>query len=49
MRQLDKNGKPHGSRIVGERELVSHVEDGWEIMKELRNGRFQIKKSNHNV
>jgi hypothetical protein len=41
------NGKPFVSKVIEERALVSHVEDGWEIIRELSNGRFLIKRSNH--
>lgn len=47
MPQLNNNGKPYRSKIIGEKELVPYVEDGWEIMRELSNGKFLIKKSNH--
>jgi len=47
MPQLNSNGKPYSSKIVGEDQLVQYVEEGWEIVKELSNGRFLIKKSNH--
>jgi hypothetical protein len=50
MPQLSNNsGKPYRSRIIVEEELVPHVEEGWEIVKELSNGRFLIKKSNHTL
>jgi len=49
MPQLTNNGKPYQSKIIGEKELVHHVEDGWEIVRELTNGRFLIKKPNHTV
>ena len=45
--QLSNNGKPYRSKIISENELPSHVEDGWEILRELKNGRFLIKRSNH--
>ena len=47
MPQLSNNGKPYQSNIINEKELVSHVEDGWEIIRELSNGKFLIKKPNH--
>ena len=45
--QLNSNGKPYRSKIIGEKELAPHIEEGWEIVKELSNGRFLIKKQNH--
>jgi len=45
--QLGKNGKPYRSKIVNENELPSYVEDGWEIVKELSNRKFLIKRPNH--
>ena len=39
--------KPYQSKIIGEDELVQYVEDGWEIVRELRSGRFLVKKPNH--
>ena len=45
--QLSNNGKPYRSKIISENELPSHVEDGWEILRELKNGRFLIRRSNH--
>lgn len=47
MPQLNNNGKPYQSKIIGEKELVPYVEDGWDIVRELSNGRFLIKKPNH--
>jgi hypothetical protein len=49
MPQLNNNGKPYQSKIVSEEELVPYVEDGWEIVRELSNRRYLIKKLNHNV
>ena len=40
MPQLSNNGKPYQSKIIGEKELVPCVEDGWEIVRELSNGRL---------
>ena len=47
MPQLNNNGKPYQSKIIGEKELVSYVEEGWLIVRELSNGKFLIKKPNH--
>ncbi len=41
------NGKPYQSKIVNEKELVSHMEDGWEIIRELANGNCLLIKPNH--
>ncbi len=43
----DRNGKPYQSKIVNEKELVSHMEEGWEIIRELANGKFLLRKPNH--
>jgi len=45
--QLNNNGKPFQSKIIAEKELVPYVEEGWEIVKELSNKKFIIKKPNH--
>jgi len=45
--QLGNNGKPYRSKIISEDELPSYVEDGWEIVKELSNRKFLIKRPNH--
>lgn len=47
MPQLNNNGKPYQSKIIGEKELVQYVEDGWEIVRELSNEKFLVKKPNH--
>jgi hypothetical protein len=39
--------KPYQSKIIGESELVTHIEGGWEIVRELSNERFLVKRSNH--
>ena len=49
MPQLKNNGKPYQSKIICEKELVPYVEDGWEIVRELINGRFLVKKLNHTM
>jgi hypothetical protein len=48
-KMLNNNGKLYQSKIIGEKELVPYIEDGWEIVKELRNRKFLIKKPNHIV
>lgn len=47
--QLGNNGKPYRSKIISENELPLYIEDGWEIVKELSNRKFLIKRSNHVV
>ena len=39
--------KPYQSKIISENELVIYVEDGWEIVRELSDKRFLMKKPNH--
>lgn len=39
--------KPYKSKIIEEEQLIQHVEEGWEVVKELRNGRFLLRKQNH--
>jgi len=41
------NNKPYASKIITEAELTKFVEDGWEIVKELSNGKFLMKRPNH--
>ena len=41
------NGKPYSSKIINEQDLAPHVEDGWEIMRELSSGKFLVRKPNH--
>jgi len=47
MPQLNNNDKPYQSKVIGEKELVPYIEDGWEIIRELSNRRFLIKRPNH--
>jgi len=35
------------SKIIGEDEPVAYVEERWEIVKELSNGKFLVKKPNY--
>ena len=44
--QRNGNGKPYQSKIIEERKLVQFVEEGWEIVKELSDGRFLVKRFN---
>ena len=41
------NEKPYQSKIISENELVTYVEDGWEVVRELSDKRFLMKKPNH--
>jgi hypothetical protein len=47
MPHLNNNGKPYQSKIIREQELVIHIEDGWDIVRELNNERFLVKRPNH--
>jgi len=47
MPQSNNNNKPYVSKIISESELVQYIEEGWEIVKELNNGKFLLKKPNH--
>jgi hypothetical protein len=47
MPQLGNNDKPYCSEIISGKGLAPYVAEGWEIVKELSNERFLIKKSNH--
>ena len=39
-------GKPFKSAIVNQNEIVSYIEDGYEVVRELKDGKFLIKKAN---
>lgn len=41
------NNRPYQSKIIDEKEIVQHVEEGWEIIRELNDQRFLIKRQNH--
>ena len=47
MPHLTPHAKPYQSKVISEEDLVPYVEDGWEIIRELSNERFLIKRSNH--
>ena len=49
MPQAVNNGKPYASKIIAERDLVHHVEEGWEIVRELGKKRFLVKRPNHDA
>jgi integrase len=38
------NHKKYESKIVEEKELLPHIDDGWEIIKELKNGKLAIRR-----
>jgi len=44
---MTNNGKPYQRKIIDEKELVSYVEEGWEIIRDLSNKKFLVKKPNH--
>ena len=41
------NGKPYSSKVVHEDDLVPFIEEGWEIVRELSENRFLLKRPNH--
>jgi hypothetical protein len=41
------NGKPYQGMIISEDEMLTYVEDGWEIVRELKGGKFLVKRPNH--
>jgi integrase len=36
--------KKYESKIVGEKELLSHIDNGWEIIKEMKNGKLAVRR-----
>jgi len=38
---------PYQRKIVTENELVSCIEEGWEIIREVSDHRFLMKRPNH--
>ncbi len=38
------NHKKYESKIVDEKKLLSHIDDGWEIVKEMKNGKLAIRR-----
>jgi integrase len=38
------NHKKYESKMVDEKELLSHIDDGWEIVKELKDGKMAIRR-----
>jgi len=45
--ESNNDSKPYQGKLVNEEEIVAHIEDGWEILKELKDGKFLIKRPNH--
>jgi len=45
-RETQTNGgnQPYESRLIGEEELCRCIDDGWELVKELSNGRILIRR-----
>jgi len=39
------SGKPFESRIISEDELTTYLDEGWDLVKELSNGKIVIMKS----
>jgi hypothetical protein len=47
LREKDEDGNNHKkyeSKMVDEKELLSHIDDGWEIVKELKDGKLAIRR-----
>jgi len=40
-------GKPYESRIVGEADLLGFLDEGWELIKEVGQGRFIVRRRNN--
>ena len=40
---LNNSGKLYRSKIVTEDELTDYVDEGWEVVKELSNGKFLVR------
>jgi integrase len=40
----NNNHKKYESKIVEEKELLSHIDDGWEIVKELKSGKLALRR-----
>jgi hypothetical protein len=38
------NHKKYESKIIEEQELVSHIDEGWEIIRELKGGKLIIRR-----
>ena len=40
------NGNGYEAKVVDESRLLAHVEKGWDVVKELKDGRFILRKQN---
>jgi hypothetical protein len=40
----DGNCRKFETRIVTEKELVPHLDEGWDLVKELRSGKIVVKR-----
>jgi len=38
------NGNGFRAKVIGEAELLAHVEQGWDVVKELNDGKFIVRK-----
>jgi len=38
------NGNGYRAKVIGEAELLAHVEQGWDVVKELNDGKFIVRK-----
>lgn len=36
--------KRYESKLVGENELLPYLDEGWDVVKELRNGKIVIRR-----
>jgi len=41
----NENCARHESRLIGEEELVRYLNEGWEIVRELNNGKIAVRRS----
>jgi len=41
------NGNGYEAKVVDEAGLLAHVERGWDVVKELNDGRFILRKQMH--
>ncbi len=42
----DGGHRPYEARLIGEAQLVEHVQMGWEVVRELQNGQVLVRKPN---
>jgi integrase len=43
------NHKKYESKIVEEKELLPHIDDGWEIVRELKSGKLAVRRELHDA